>query len=193
MSARKRVSLKRTLSYAKRRGLELAALRPSDYRWLYAGYKKGVFDEPGVPKDMMPPEFADFVPEVTGSYSNSLVLKDKDEKTLALILVSRLGHVVEARTYHMPWSSDRDKIAGAVMFFAGLGDSFLAIKYCHPDEVKYCDHLALYWVLKRAGKIKSFYRHEEEQQDAIIYHSTEVTSPWVEVLKLNMRNLLADH
>jgi len=185
----KRISLKRIVSAIKRDKLTITALSDEDIRWVFAGYKKDAF-KGDAPEGLDPNEFIKFVEDVSIGYSRILVMKDRENKVLSLVLVNVITHIVEARTYHMPWCSSAQKLKGAVMYFAGISEDFTGIKYSAPKEDRYCKHLVRYGVLRKVGTVKDFYRNEDKFEDATLYQSNEVKTPWIEPLKIQMRKAL---
>ena len=190
--AKKKISLKRTVANAKKRKLVIDKIRDQDLRWLFSGYKMGAFPEQDVPKGMDVKPFISFVENVASQYSHTLTMRDKDGRVLSLLLVNQILHMLEARTYHMPWAPKRDILAGAIMYFGGIAGEHLGIKYCKQDELAYCKQLAKYGVLKKGGEIEDFYRNEEgESFPATIFHTKVIESPWIIPLKDQMATALA--
>lgn len=183
---RKHLSLKRTIASAQRRKLAIDKIKDHDLRWLFAGYKKGAFPENDMPQNMEPTEFNQYVVSITENFSHTLVLRDKHGRVLALLLLRQVLHMLEATTYHMPWSADRDKIAGAIMYFGGIAGPYMGLKYCAPKELNYCKQLARYGVLKKVGEIQDFYRIDEQSEPAVLFQTKEIDTPWTEPLKMQM-------
>lgn len=187
---RKKISLKRTLSAAERRGLVLDKLTDQDVRWLFAGYKKGAFERGNVPEGMDPKQFVSFLEDYSAQFNHALVMRDKDNRVMSLLFLSQRLHILEAAAHHMPWTTRRDIVCGALIYFCGISGTYLGIKYALEDEVPYYMQMVKYGVLKKVGIVEDFCRVEGMGTKATLFNTKEVKTPWIKTHQERMKALL---
>lgn len=156
-------------------------------KFIWAAYKKGSFrgiipdfDDP----DYSPSEFGQIYDAYLDlNMLSSWTVQAKNEgaeKPVGLVIAWQRGPILEiSDMVWFDWATQRNIFEGALKFFDQLrrmehgesGKKYKVLEFARAQDKKYFERMMDLGVLKRCGKLDSFY----PDQDGILFYTNEVT------------------
>lgn len=148
----RRTGLKKLLSRdPKFRGLE-----ESDFRWLWAAYKKDSFPKESFPEGLPKEEFDERVRDYLSRFHEWYLLSA--EKPVGVVMILTDGYRFEPHVKWFSWATPRQKMETAGKFLNIMRhDGFLGVIYMSEGESKFMEHLEKRGIVRMVGKVLDFF------------------------------------
>ena len=132
----------------------------TDANWLWGAYDLGSFEK--MPKDLTKEQFGMLLRRHIAAKSSCLMV-DEDHRyfrdkrgPVAMISVDNFGWKVEPQIDFFKWATKRQRLAAAVSFLQMVRYSKeigVCVVRVGDSDVKFCEHLYEYDILKLSGKL----------------------------------------
>ena len=138
----------------------------SDFRWLWAAYRKGGFET--LPENMDIDEFTAAAFDHLNRFTEQFVVET--DRPVGLILTLTDGYRFEPHAIWFPWASRRNILEGTLKFLSQERRDRLGIIYMAMEFKRFLEQLARYGVIRRVGTVRNFFKPGE---DALFFHTQE--------------------
>ena len=122
-----------------------------DIKYLWAGYKKGVFDDI-FKEGLSAKTFSEVAVEyVLSAYTHSWIL---GEKPVGVVFGVNLGPFIYLGTMKwFPWTTNRQKIENAVGFLNEIRKELFCVWDCNEEDKRFYEHIARHGIIRRVGTL----------------------------------------
>ena len=138
----------------------------SDFRWLWAAYRKGGVE--AIPRDLDMEEFLAAAFGHLEKFSEQFMVET--DRPVGVIVTLTDGYRFEPHAVWFPWASPRNKLEGTLKFLSQERKDRMGIIYLDMGQKRFLEQLARYGVVRRVGTVKSFF---EPGKDAVFFQTQE--------------------
>ena len=131
----------------RNRDVKLSELNVDHMKYLWAAYRMGVWNHL-LEEDLTKEQFSLLIVELAET-SRLMIIENK--KPLGLVSVREDGRVVEPHIDWFPWSTDRNKLEGAIRITLDLREIKPVLVWVTDETKQFFTHIAKYGIMRRVG------------------------------------------
>lgn len=169
-SKRRKPRLKRS-RLLKRKGINFKLISDEDFRYLWAGYRRGVFENlPDFKEELTAEEFSNRMADNIKVVKNhgGMVWIVVKEIPIGVVSVAPMFKYSEPHVTWFPEATSRDKIQASVMFLTELKEQVSFLITAREADRTFFDHLCKYGLMRTVGKLRD---HFEKGEHAMLFQS----------------------